>query len=633
MSLVNFANLDFDQIKTSIKDYLRANSNFTDYDFEGSNLSVLIDMLAYNTYIASYNANMVSNEVFIDSATLRENVVSLARNIGYIPLSRKSSKANISFFVELSDSTIKTVTLNKGIVCNSSSFGGKSYSFSILNDITVPVVNNIASFNEIDIYEGTLLSTSFTVDTASYNQRFILENRGIDTSTINVSVKETQSSTYKQKYINSSNILDIDDRSKVFFLQEIEDERYEIIFGDGIFGKRLENNNVIEVSYLISNGEEGNGIFSFNFSGILTNNKNKVVTNDISLVTTNIVSSNGSQIESINSIRNFAPRRYAAQNRAVTASDYETIIPKIYSEAESVSVFGGEELNPPQFGKVFITIKPLFGDYLSNNVKDNLKSELRKYAVAGIIPEIIDIKYLFLEIESDVYYNSNQVSDKDLLKTKILSNAIKYSESEELNKYGARFKYSKYQKLIDLSDSSITSNITKLQIRRDLKVALNRFANYEICFANRFHIKSNLGYNIKSSGFNVSGITRTVYIGDTPDSTGIKGRLFLFYLNSDSDPVIIKQSIGTINYEIGELNISSLIITSSEKTKGGNPIIEISAIPESNDVLGIQDIYLKIDESKLNVNILPDNIESGSDTSGSNYIISSSYTNGALVRK
>lgn len=636
MSLVNFTNLDFDQIKASIRDYLRSNSNFTDYDFEGSNMSVIIDMLAYNTYISSYNANMVSNEVFIDSATLRENIVSLARNIGYIPSSRKAAKANISFFVEVSNPLTKLVTLKSGTVCNTSSFGRSSYVFSVLSDVTVPVVNGIAFFDGIDVYEGSYLSTNFTVNKVSNeynNQRFILENRGIDSRTLKVLVRDTKSSTTAKRFVNSTNILDVTSASKVFFLQEIEDERYELIFGDGVFGEKLVENNYIEVYYLISNGKEGNGFSSFNFSGILVDNNGTSVTGSVSLLTTNLSSSGGSEIESVNSIRNFAPRAYASQNRAVTASDYETLIPKIYPETESVSAFGGEELNPPQFGKVFITIKPFFGNFLSNTIKDNIKAELRKYAVAGIVPEILDLKYLYLELNSNVYYDTNSSLSADNIKSKVISNIEKYAESEELNKYGARFKYSKYQKLIDDSDASITSNITRLQMRRDLKISQNQFAEYEICFRNQFHIKNTSGYNIKSSGFKVSGISNTVYISDTPNSNNLTGSLFLFYLDSDTNPVIVKRSIGTVDYVNGEILLNPIKIISSEKTDEGTPIIEISVSPESNDVLGIQDLYLQIDTNRLEVNTIPDNIESGSDTSGSNYIISSSYLNGNLVRK
>lgn len=636
MALVNFTNLDFDQIKTSIKDYLRSNSNFTDYDFEGSNMSVLIDMLAYNTYIASYNANMVSNEVFIDSATLRENIVALARNIGYIPKSRRAAKANISFFVEVTNPSTKVVTLKSGVVCNTLSFGRSAFVFSVLDDVTVPVVNGIASFDGIDIYEGSYVNTNFTVTPTNNefnNQRYILENRGIDTRTLKVSVRDTPSSSSAKKFINSSSILDVTATSRVFFIQEIEDERYELIFGDGVFGEKLAENNYIEVAYLISNGLDGNGFSSFNFAGILVDGNNSPVNGTVSLVTTNLSSSGGSAIESINSIRNFAPRAYAAQNRAVTASDYETLIPKIYPEAESVSAFGGEELIPPQYGKVFITIKPRFGTFLSNSIKDNIKSELRKYAVAGIVPEILDLKYIYLELSSNVYYDTNSSLSSDSIRTKIINNIEKFSDSEELNKYGARFKYSKYQKLIDDSDVAITSNITRLQMRRDLKVSVNQFAQYEICFRNQFHIKNTTGYNIKSSGFRVSGISNIVYFGDSPNTDSRAGSLFLFYLNSDTQPVIIRKSIGIVNYVTGEITTNPIKIISTEKNDGGTPTIEISAIPESNDVLGIQDLYLQIDINKLEINTIPDNIESGSDTSGSNYIISSSYQNGNLVRK
>jgi hypothetical protein len=632
MSLVNFTSLDFDQIKTSIQDYLRANSNFTDYDFEGSNLSVLIDMLAYNTYIASYNANMVSNEVFIDSATLRENVVSLARNIGYVPRSRKSSKATISFFVDVIDSTIKTITLKRGSVCNTNNFNGSGFVFSILNDITVPVINGTAFFESIDVYEGSFTKENFTVDPNNKNQRFIIENRGVDTSSIEVLIRDTENSSSVKKFINSSSILDINSTSRVFFLQEIEDERYELIFGDGIFGEKLTENNYIDLSYLICNGSSANGCSLFNFVGILIDDKQRTVNQNVSLITTNNSSSSGSEIESINSIRNFAPRSYSSQNRAVTASDYEIIIPKIYDEAESVVAYGGEELNPPQYGKVFVVIKPLYSSFLSNALKDNIKNELRKYSVAGIIPEIVDLKYLYIELDSNVYYNSNSSLNIEATKTKIINNITSYANSEELNKYGARFKYSKYQSLIDNSDSSVTSNITRVQIRRNLKVSTNSFAEYEICFKNQFHIKNINGYNIKSSGFKVSGISKTVYFGDVPDSNLNKGTIFLFYLNSETQPIKIKNSIGTIDYDTGEILTNPLKIISSEKNEDGTPIIEVSAIPESNDILGIQDLYLQIDINKLNISLISDNIESGSDTSGSNYITSSSYTNGVLVR-
>ena len=635
MALVNFTNLDFDQIKSSIREYLRANSNFTDYDFEGSNLSTLVDVLAYNTYISSYNANMVSNEVFIDGATLRENVVSLARNIGYVPHSRSASKANVSFFVDTTTFSTNplTLTLKSGVVVTSnSSFGDQSFSFIIPQDITVPVVNGIALFENINIYEGSFIVNNFTVDANDPNQKFILDNANIDVDSISVFVRDTQGSTVKRAYKLARNLFDINSESRVFFIQEIEDQRYELIFGDGIFGKKLENSNYIEVSYNVTNGENGNGVSSFNFNGRIVDNNNRVVTNGISLITTNSPSQNGREIESVESIKKYAPRKYASQNRAVTATDYETIIPIIYPEAESISVFGGEDLTPPRYGRVFISIKPINGPFVSNQVKDNLERDLRRYTVAGIVPEIIDLKYLYLETDTTAYYNSNATSDSNLLKDVIFNNIRNYSNSKELNKYGARFKYSKYLKIIDDSDSAVTSNITKVVMRRDLRAELNKFADYEICYGNEFHIKSMNGYNIKSSGFKVAGISDTVYMSDIPDPDGLNGNVFFFKLQSATQPIVVRKNAGRIDYVKGEIRLFPVNITSTSKTSFAQPIIQISVVPKSNDVIGLQDLYLQLDINNSTLNMLSDEISSGSDLSGSSYKVTSSYTNGDLVR-
>ena len=635
MALVNFTNLDFDQIKTSIKDYLRSNSNFTDYDFEGSTLSTLIDVLAYNTYITSYNANMISNEVFIDSATLRENVVSLARNIGYVPRSKTASRANISFFVDTTGFTTRplTLTLKKGTVCtSSSSFGNQSYTFTIPEDITRPVINGIALFNNVSVYEGTFLVKTFTVDSNNPNQKFILDNSDIDTQSISVLVRNTQSSTVTRKFTLSTSLLDVTSTSKVFFIQEVEDQRYELIFGDGIFGVKLDNQNYIEVSYITTTGEEANGVSSFTFNGRIVDNNNRVVTTGISLLTTNTESRGGQNIESVDSIKKYAPRIYASQNRAVTATDYETIIPTIYPETESVSVFGGEDLNPPRFGKVYISIKPINGTFVSSQIKENIKNSLRKYSVAGIVPEILDLKYLYVEFNSSVYYNSNEAPSPDYLQTIVSNNINLYANSSELNRYGARFKYSKFLKLIDDSNSAITSNITKIVMRRDMKPALNQFADYEICYGNAFHIGKMGGYNIKSSGFTISSASGTVYMSDTPNSDGKTGSIFFFTITSTNTPTIIRRNVGRINYERGEIILNPVNITSTSKNVGGEPIIEISVSPKSNDVIGLQDLYLQLDASSSVLNMVSDEISSGSDISGSTYTVTSSYSNGDLVR-
>ena len=637
MPLVNFTNLDFDQIKTSIKDYLRSNSNFTDYDFEGSNLSTIIDVLAYNTYISSYNANMMSNEVFIDSSTLRENVVSLARNIGYVPRSRTASRANISFFVDTTefDTNPVTLTLKKGLVATTTQFGGQNFTFAIPNDITVPVINGIASFDDVVIYEGTFLVSNFTVESENPAppQRYIIENSNVDTSTISVSVRDSEASTNSRKFILSDSLFNINSSSRVFFIQEIEDQRYELIFGDGTFGEKLQALNYIDVSYIRTNGESANGLSDFVYSGRILDNNGITVTEGISLVTTNISSEGGNEIESIDSIKNYATRIYASQNRAVTAADYEALIPQIYPEAQSVSVYGGEDLIPPQFGRVYISIKPFNGQFIANSIKDNLRTLLKQYSVAGIVPEIIDLKYLYVEVDTTAYYNTNLAPSADFVKSIISDNITQYSLSSELNKYGSRFKYSKFQKIVDDSHESITSNITRVQIRRNLRAALNTLAEYEICYGNSFYVKRTTGYNIKSSGFTVAGINGTVYLGDKPNEDQKTGTLFLFNNPDQVEPNIVRGSVGTIDYERGEILLSAINITNTSIKLGTQAIVEIAAIPLSNDVIGKQDLYLQLDINKSVLNMKSDDISSGSDTSGSLYNTTTSYTNVSRIRQ
>ena len=648
MPLVNFANLDFDQVKTTLREYIQSNSDFTDYDFEGSNLSTIMDVLAYNTYITSYNANMVTNEVFIDSATLRENVVSLARNIGYLPRSRKAAEANISFFVDVSGlSPIpSTIILKKGpVAASQGAFGGQSYVFSILEDITVPVVNNVATFNRIPIYEGTVLTQNFTYNSRNPNQKFILPNIGIDTDLLKVTVEpnaNASTTTSKFNYTLQDSLLDVKSDSKVFYLQEIENEQYQIFFGDNIFGKKLEDGNFVTVDYIVSNGSGANGANAFDFSGRLVHlvagagqgRTETPITAGISLVTTNVKGTGGESIEAVESVKKFAPRIYASQNRCLTASDYETLIPaKIYPETESISVFGGEELIPPQYGKVFISIKPRSGDFLPNLTKDNIKNKLKKYAVAGIVPEILDLKYLYVEVESKIYYNSNLAPSGGVVSTIVYNNSLKYADSSELNKYGARFKYSKFLNIIDNSHDAITSNITTVAIRRDLRVILNSFAEYQIGFGNEFYIQSMSGFNIKSSAFRVRGIIDDVYISDIPSGNRITGSLFLFSVPStvSTSPTIVRRNIGTINYEKGIITINPIVIQSA-KIRDGQSVIELSACPKSNDVVGLQDLYLQLDISNSTFEPIIDSISSGLNPSASNYTVSSSYMNGSLVR-
>ena len=632
MPLTKFSNLDFDQIKTQIKDYLRANSNFTDFDFEGSNFSVLIDTLAYNTYITSYNANMVSNEVFIDSATLRENVVSLARNIGYLPSSRKSAKATVSFFVDTSSLTTNptTMTLRAGLVALSDSFGGTNFTFCIPEDVTVPVTDDSAFFENIEIYEGTFLTKEFTVDTSNIDQKFIIPNSNADTSTLVVQVKESSFDISSVKYQLAQSLVDINSTSKIFLLQESSDEKFEILFGDGVFGNRLENGNVITTTYVITNGDLGNGASTFTFAGRLVDNDDRVVTTGVSAISVISPAQGGGEIESVDSIRKYAPLKYASQNRAVTNQDYEVLTKQVFPDTESVSAFGGEDLDPPQYGRVFIAIKPKNGNYLSNFVKTSIIDDLKRYTVAGISPRIIDLKYLYVEIDSNVYYNTNQFPSASSLKTKVMECLDTYSKTAELNTYGARLKYSKLLRVIDDCDSSITSNITTVKIRRDLRPIINSFSEYELCYGNRFHVTE--GQNIKTSGFFVEGYSGEVFLTDVPYDDMQSGSIDLIRAISDTEMQVLRRDVGTIDYIKGEILLNPIKIVGTSKSVAEFPIIEVQAIPYSNDVIGLQDLFLQLDISKSNVTVVSDTMSSGADVSGSKYTVSSSFSNGKITR-
>ena len=643
MPFTKFTNLDFDQIKTSIKDYIRANSDFTDFDFEGSNFSVLIDTLAYNTYITAFNSNMIVNESFLDSATVRENVVSLARNVGYVPRSRTAAQATISFDVTTNGNT-PTLTLQPGLVCVGTA-NDTSYVFSIpesitsvtsqLTDSSGNVISSTSSFNDIVVYQGTYLTKNFVVD-GSLDQRFILDNSFIDTSTIIVKVTGI-SDTTEREYRKVDNILNVTDSSEVYLLQEIADERYELLFGDGVFGKKIENEAVINVSYIVTDGVDGNGPSSFSYAGSVVSSSNQIQLPSITPIINTISSaSNGGNIESIDSIKYFAPRLYSSQYRAVTSRDYESIIQTIYPNTESVSVVGGEELDPPEFGTVSITIKPKNGEFVSDFDKTQILSKLKSYSLTGINQKILDLKLLYVELDSFVYYDPSKVSTVSNLKTKIINGLTTYGTSTDLNKFGGRFKYSKVINVIDNIDNAISSNISRVIIRRNLKALTNQFAQYELCYGNRFHINPE-GKNIKSTGFTVQGQTDSLYLTDIPnkDSSGNldgSGKGIIAVVKDDrevTDNQLIISSAGTVDYVHGEVILNTINFTSTEKS---NNIIEIQAFPESNDVLGLKDLYLSFDVGSSKINMVKDTISSGEQISGVGYKVTSSYSNGTLTR-
>ena len=627
MALTQYTNLDFEEVKVSLREYLRANSNFTDFDFEGSNLSILIDLLAYNTYTTAYNTNMVANEAFIDSATLRENVVALARNIGYVPSSRRAATANITFTVDLGQgSDISSVTLKAGLF-GLGDFGNTNYTFCTSEDYISPVTDDFASFT-IPVKQGTYLQKQFVVDTSQPNQRFIIPNPYVDTSTIRVDVRDSVSSGTRKTYAQLDNIVGITTSSETYLIQEVQDEKYELLFGDGVLGKKLENGNSIDVSYLVCDGKGGNGVANFTFAGKLINNGGAIITSGVSDIITNEPARNGAEVENIDTIRNLAPRVYSAQHRAVTSNDYESIIPTIFPNAESVTAYGGEDISPPQYGKVFLSIKPKNGRFISDFDKRQLINKLKRYSVAGIRQEFVDLKFLYIELDSTVYYNANSILDVNNLKTNIRNSLEIYSKSADLNKFGGRFKYSKILKIIDESSSAVTSNITKVIIRRNLDADTANFAQYELCFGNRFHNRRE-GYNIKSTGFTINGVSGTCYFGDqyVDEKTG---RLFVFRLTTEGKVETVIANAGTVKYDIGEILIDTIRIISTNKPDN---VIEIQAIPESNDIIGLKDLYVQLSIPDSDIGCIEDIISSGADTSGSRFISTSSFTDDAYIRK
>jgi hypothetical protein len=641
MAFTKFTNLDYDQIRQSIKDYLRANSNFSGFDFDGSNFSILIDTLAYNAYINSVNANMIVNESFLDSATLRRNVVSLAGNIGYLPRSRKAARARVKFSVQTS-STTPTLTLKAGLIAVGSE-AKSSYVFSIPEDITTTVVNGTAQFGTdaepIEIFQGTFARTSFNVDN-SLDQRFIIANPDLDYSTLVVRIKDPNDVGLGKVWERVENIIRIDANSEVYFLAEVNQENYELLFGDDIFGKALQNSQVIESTYIITKGKEGDGAANFTFSGSIVNDTGAVIVpSNIITIDTLESARNGADIETVDSIKYYAPRVYGAQYRAVTGRDYEGIIKSIYPNTESVSVVGGEELTPPQFGNVLISIKPVNGIDVSDFDKKQILDGLKQYTIAGINQKIVDLKILFVELDSSVYYDITKVGNSNTLKTNIIRSLNSYSTSVDINKFGGRFKYSKAQKVIDDTDIAITSNITKVIIRRNLNAVLNQFAQYELCYGNGFHPIAS-GGSIKSSGFTISGTSSVLYITDTPnkdsqgnlDGSGTGVISFISEnISSDgnSDYITVIDEAGVVDYTKGEIQLYTTNITG---TSLPNEIIEIQAYPNSNDVVGLKDLYVVFDVSTSRINMVKDTISSGEQISGVGFPVTSSYGNGKLTR-
>ena len=586
MPYTQVANLDFEDIKVALKEYLSAQSDFTDYDFEGSALSTLIDTLAYNTYYTAFNTNMVVNELFIDSATLRDNVVAIAKQLGYRPKSATSPTAYVSFTATYVNATTDTELFLRAGTGFIASYDNNIYQYVATADAKAQVANGVATFTNVPVREGTYLTNTFTVNTSLKDQRFILDNRNIDTNTISVKVYPTGGSL-NEPYLVADNILGVDSTSKVFFLDEIEDERYEILMGDGVLGKKLENGSRIEVSYITTSGPESNGVRTFVFSGVLEN-VDGVTPNVNVAITSTVASAGGEEIESTASIKYTAPKAYGTQDRAVTAQDYEAIVRRVYPATSDIIIFGGEDQDPPEYGKVFIALKPTDASYLTSLTKASIVEELEKYVVASVEPRIVDPSILFVELSSKIYYDRAKTDDTPAqIRDKVIGSVQSYLDTSDTEKFNGKFRYSKAVAVIDDADRAINSNLTSVTMRKDFYPQLNSTFYYELCFQNTFDTDCDEPV-LSSTGFRVTEYPNfDVYLEDKD------GKIVLYRLDGvTGEKVVLDSEVGDIDYAKGELKMYALTII---KGSFFDNRISVRVKPLSNDIKALREVYLDVD--------------------------------------
>ena len=574
--------LDFNNIKTSLREYLRANSDFTDYDFEGSALSQLLDVLAYNTYYTAFNTNMVANEMFLDSATLIDNVVTIAKQLGYRPKSATASKATVSMELRYtSPNKPLTAVISRGKAFTTV-FDNTTYSYSLLDDVRVPLNNGVALFNNLEIHSGNIITDKHTIQSALRNQRFVFNNQNIDTTTIRIKVFKSSTSTAFELYDYAENILNVSPSSRVFFLTEIEDENYEVKFGDGVFGRKLENGEYVEISYLTTPGPETNGAKTFSFNGIVEDPENTSGSlNSYSInvfnVTTISASNGGENSEGLDRIKFNAAKNYATQDRAVTGEDYKAIVRNLYPSIADITAFGGEEDDPPEYGVVKIVVKPKYATFLSSFTKKDIEKKLRKYSVASVTPKIVDASILYVELTSNIFYDTTKTTYKsDKIKSLAIKNIEDYIVLSDTEKFDGKFRYSKFVSVIDDADTAIKSNLTTVMMRKDFYPAINSKFYYEICFKNPLladdlHVVTSTGFIVREYPLD------TVYIEDR------KGKLVLYKLDSiTGDKMVLNPNLGKVNYATGEIQMYDLIILKGSFT---DDKIEIRAKPANNDIV------------------------------------------------
>ena len=615
---LNISELDFDAIKANLKTYLSSQTEFSDYDFEGSGMSVLLDVLAYNTHYLGYNANMLANEMFLDSADLRSSVVSLAKAVGYTPTSATSSTSDIK--AVLNNATGTSLTMTRGTKFTTT-VNSQSYTFVNNADVSIAPIDGVYTFSSVTLYEGSLLTFKYTVDTTDTEQRFIIPNDNTDTTTLTVKIQNSSSDSTTAVYKLATGITELDDTSKVFFLQEIENQKFEVYFGDGVLGKAVEDGNIVILEYVVTNRDAANGASTFALSGNIGG------FSDVT-ITTNSNASGGTGPESISSIKYNAPRDYSAQDRAVTADDYKTLVKTLYANAQAVQVWGGEDHSTPNYGKVYISIKAKSGANLTVATKESIVKSLERYAVASVTPTIIDPETTYLTTNTSFKYNSSLTTkDVTTLQTNVLSTISTYN-TDTLQNFTGMFRHSALGKNIDATDTSILSNVTTVKMYKTFTPTLNSALKYTISYNNAFynpHADHNktAGGIVSSTGFKINDDSSASEHFLDDDGSGV---IRAYYLVSGTR-TYTDATFGTINYTTGEIILTAAHITSISNVDGSaSTVVRVFVIPNSNDVVPVRNQVLQIDTANSTVTGEVDAIESGSSQAGTSYTTSSSYS-------
>jgi len=606
---------DFDAIKTNLKSFLQGQTQFQDYDFEGSSLNILLDILSYNTHYLAYLANMSTNELYLDSADIRNNIVSLAKMIGYTPSSPRAPLASID--VTLNNATGTSVTMNKGTVFTTS-VDDTSYQYVTNSDVTITPSSGIYKFDSLPIYEGTLVTFKYTVDSTDVDQKFIIPSASADTSTLLVKVQNSSSDSTTETYSLAGGYNNVTSTSKVYFIQEGQDGKYEIYFGDGVNGKSLLDGNIIILEYIVTNIEDSNGASAFALSGNI---------GGFTDVTISTISSSqgGASGETDESIRLNAPLQYAAQERAVTTTDYETLVKSIYPNALSVSAWGGEDDETPRYGIVKIGIKAASGSTLTETTKQDIVNKLKPYNVASVSPQIVDPETTSVLLTSTVKYNtSTTTKSSDTLKSEIITAITNYN-TNTLQKFDSIYRHSKLTGLIDSVDTSILSNITNVKIRKSFTPSLASSQKYNIYFRNAVfnpHTGHNMaaGGILSSTGFKVTGSDLEQFLDD--DGSGNVRRYYL----ASGIRTYSNETQGTINYSNGEITLNSLNVASISNIRGAtSTVVELTVTPDSNDIVPVRDQIVELDVANSGITVTADTFVGGSADAGVGYTTTSSY--------